>query len=88
MWTVRRIIGLLIPTCRVGNEKIAGIQEATAAAVSEMEKISQTNRDVNEIVVAIASSINEQAKVTRNIAEVVTAAIALDILGFNPVLSV
>jgi methyl-accepting chemotaxis protein len=48
--------------------KIATIQKSTADAVADIEKIVDVIRDVNEIVVNIASAIQEQSTVTQDIA--------------------
>jgi uncharacterized phage infection (PIP) family protein YhgE len=50
------------------KEKISGIQESTAGAVADIEKIVQVIRDVNEIVMSIAAAIQEQSTVTQDIA--------------------
>jgi len=50
------------------KEKIATIQGSTADAVSDIDKIVQVIRDVNEIVMSIAAAIQEQATVTQDIA--------------------
>jgi methyl-accepting chemotaxis protein len=50
------------------KSKIGGIQGSTTMAVSDIEKISQTIKDVNEIVTTIAAAIEEQTVVTKDIA--------------------
>jgi methyl-accepting chemotaxis protein len=50
------------------KEKIGSIQDSTAGAVQDIEKIVQVIRDVNEIVMSIAAAIQEQATVTQDIA--------------------
>ncbi len=50
------------------REKIATIQQSTAGAVADIEKIVEVIRDVNVIVVNIAGAIHEQATVTHDIA--------------------
>jgi methyl-accepting chemotaxis protein len=50
------------------KEKIATIQKSSAGAVADIAKIVNVIRDVNEIVVSIASAIQEQATVTQDIA--------------------
>jgi methyl-accepting chemotaxis protein len=48
--------------------KIGTIQGATAGAVTDIDKIVQVIRDVNEIVMSIATAIQEQSTVTQDIA--------------------
>jgi methyl-accepting chemotaxis protein len=50
------------------KEKIATIQDSTAGAVTDIDKIVKVIRDVNEIVMSIAAAIQEQATVTQDIA--------------------
>ena len=50
------------------KNKIGGIQGFTTMAVSDIEKISQTIKEVNEIVTTIAAAIEEQTVVTKDIA--------------------
>lgn len=47
---------------------ITTIQQSTAGAVADIEKIVEVIRDVNEIVISIAGAIQEQATVTQDIA--------------------
>ncbi len=48
--------------------KVAGVQSSTVGAVADIEKISQVIKDVSEIVTTIATAIEEQSVVTRDIA--------------------
>jgi len=48
--------------------KVGGIQSSTSATISDIGKISQTIREVSEIVTSIATAIEEQAVVTKDIA--------------------
>lgn len=50
------------------KDKIGTIQDATAGAVADIDKIVRVIRDVNEIVMTIAAAIQEQATVTQDIA--------------------
>ena len=50
------------------KEKINTIQGSTAGAVADIDKIVRVIRDVNEIVMSIASAIREQSTVTQDIA--------------------
>ena len=50
------------------KEKITTIQDSTAGAVADIDKIVQVIRDVNEIVMSIAAAIQEQSTVTQDIA--------------------
>jgi len=50
------------------KDKIGTIQGATAVAVADIDKIVQVIRDVNEIVMSIATAIQEQSTVTQDIA--------------------
>jgi methyl-accepting chemotaxis protein len=49
--------------------KITGIQNATLSATTNIETISKVMRDVNEIVITIATSIDTQSQATQNISE-------------------
>lgn len=51
------------------REKIGGIQAATGLTVQEIGEISGVISDVNDIVGAIASAVEEQSITTRDIAE-------------------
>jgi methyl-accepting chemotaxis protein len=50
------------------REKIAGIQGATRGAISDIENISNVIKEVDSIIVTIATSIEEQATVTKEVA--------------------
>jgi methyl-accepting chemotaxis protein len=50
------------------RKKIAGIQSVTGSAMADIEKITQIVKEVGDIVSAIATAIEEQATVTRDIA--------------------
>ena len=50
------------------RKKIAGIQSATGSAISDIDKITRVVKDVGDIVSAIATAIEEQATVTKDIA--------------------
>ncbi len=50
------------------KDKINTIQGSTAGAVADIDKIVRVIRDVNEIVMSIASAIREQSTVTQDIA--------------------
>jgi methyl-accepting chemotaxis protein len=50
------------------KSKIGGIQGSTTMAVTDIEKISLTIKEVNEIVTTIAAAIEEQTVVTKDIA--------------------
>jgi len=50
------------------RKKIAGIQVATGSAISDIDKITHIVKEVGDIVSAMASAIEEQATVTRDIA--------------------
>jgi methyl-accepting chemotaxis protein len=50
------------------KEKIDGIQSATAGSIQDISKISLVIREVSDIVTTIASAIEEQSAVTRDIA--------------------
>jgi methyl-accepting chemotaxis protein len=50
------------------KEKIAGIQDSTAGTVTEIEQISNVINDVNEIVVTIATAVEEQSATGQEIA--------------------
>ncbi|MBN1971427.1 MAG: methyl-accepting chemotaxis protein [Candidatus Delongbacteria bacterium] len=56
------------------KEKIDGIQNSTSEAVNEIAKISQVIANVSEIITNIASSIEEQAIVTKDVANNVNIA--------------
>ena len=48
--------------------RIAGIQNSTGAAIADVDKIAGVIREVGEIVATIATAIEEQASVTRDMA--------------------
>jgi methyl-accepting chemotaxis protein len=48
--------------------KILGVQNSTGSAVEDIEKITRVVREVSEIVASIATAIEEQSVVTRDIA--------------------
>jgi methyl-accepting chemotaxis protein len=48
--------------------KIAGIQSVTGSAITDIDKITHIVKEVGDIVAAIATAIEEQATVTRDIA--------------------
>ncbi len=50
------------------KEKISAIQSSTGTAVTDIDKISGVIREVGEIIYTIATAIEEQATVTRDIA--------------------
>ena len=50
------------------KDKITSIQGSTSGAVADIDKIVQVIRDVNEIVMSIATAIQEQSSVTHDIA--------------------
>jgi methyl-accepting chemotaxis protein len=50
------------------KEKINTIQDSTAGAVADIDRIVQVIREVNEIVMSIAAAIREQTTVTQDIA--------------------
>ena len=50
------------------KSKISGIQNSTSGAVEDIEKVSQVIRQVSEIVTTIATAIEEQSVVTKDIA--------------------
>jgi methyl-accepting chemotaxis protein len=50
------------------RKKIAGIQSVTGSAIADIGKITQIVKEVGDIVAAIATAIEEQATVTRDIA--------------------
>jgi methyl-accepting chemotaxis protein len=56
------------------KSKITGVQESTAVAVANIEKIAQTIQEVNEIAATKASSIEEQTTVTKDIAKNISEA--------------
>lgn len=56
------------------KNKIGGIQASTTTAVVDIEKISKTIKEVNEIVTTIAAAIEEQTVVTKDIANNVAQA--------------
>ncbi|MBK8784874.1 MAG: hypothetical protein IPO22_24500 [Anaerolineales bacterium] len=51
------------------KDKIDSIQNSTAEAVTDIDKIVKVIRDVNEIVMTISAAIQEQSIVTQNVAE-------------------
>jgi methyl-accepting chemotaxis protein len=48
--------------------RISGIQSSTGAAIADVDKIAGVIREVGEIVATIATAIEEQASVTRDMA--------------------
>jgi len=50
------------------KSKVAGVQSSTSAGISEIEKVAQVIREVNDIVCSIAAAIEEQATVAKDIA--------------------
>lgn len=56
------------------KEKINTIQNSTAGAVADIDRIVQVIRDVNEIVMSIAAAIREQTTVTQDIASNISQA--------------
>jgi methyl-accepting chemotaxis protein len=50
------------------KSKISGIQASTGSSVSDIERIAQVIKDVGDIVSSIATAIEEQSTVTRDIA--------------------
>jgi methyl-accepting chemotaxis protein len=56
------------------KEKISAMQNSTAIALADIDKIVQVIRDVNETVMSIASATQEQATVTQDIAGNITQA--------------
>jgi methyl-accepting chemotaxis protein len=48
--------------------RIAGVQEATAGGIAEIEKVSQVIREVSAIVASIAAAIEQQSIATKDIA--------------------
>ena len=50
------------------KERISGIQTSTNAAITDVDKITGVIREVEEIVATIATAIEEQASVTRDMA--------------------
>jgi methyl-accepting chemotaxis protein len=47
--------------------RVAGVQASTAAGITEISKVSQVIHEVSEIVTTIATAIEEQAAVTKDI---------------------
>jgi methyl-accepting chemotaxis protein len=47
--------------------RIAGVQSSTSSGIAEIERISQVINDVSDIVTTIATAIEEQAAVTKDI---------------------
>ncbi|KMQ51874.1 Methyl-accepting chemotaxis protein [Chitinispirillum alkaliphilum] len=56
------------------KEKIAAIQSSTGTAVADIGKINSVISEVGEIIYTIATAIEEQATVTRDIAENISGA--------------
>jgi methyl-accepting chemotaxis protein len=54
--------------------RIAGVQKSTTSGITEIERISQVIHEVNGIVASIATAIDEQAAVTRDIAQNISQA--------------
>ena len=54
--------------------RIEGIQNTTAGTVTEIEQISQVISDINEIVVTIATAVEEQSVTSKDVAENVAQA--------------
>ncbi|HMZ08754.1 MAG TPA: methyl-accepting chemotaxis protein, partial [Anaerolineales bacterium] len=54
--------------------KISGIQNSTANTVDDIEKVMRIIRDISEIVTTIATAIEEQSVVTRDIASNISQA--------------
>jgi methyl-accepting chemotaxis protein len=50
------------------KSKIAGIQNSTGSAISDIEKITDVIKEVGNIVASIAAAIEEQATVTKDVA--------------------
>jgi methyl-accepting chemotaxis protein len=50
------------------KNKVSGVQSSTGSAVIDIEKISEIIREVSDIVTTIATAIEEQSVVTRDIA--------------------
>ena len=62
---------LALQTARATEDikgKIGGIQSSTAGTVADIEKVSGVIKQVSEIVITIATAIEEQSTVTRDIA--------------------
>jgi len=49
------------------KKRIAGVQSSTSSGIAEIERISQVINDVSDIVTTIATAIEEQAAVTKDI---------------------
>jgi methyl-accepting chemotaxis protein len=49
--------------------KVSGIQTATVSTTSNIEAIAKVMREVNDIVIAIANSVDTQASAARSISE-------------------
>jgi len=56
------------------KKKIAGIQSATSNAIGDIENIAAINKEVSNIIDAIASGIEQQSIVTKSIAENISLA--------------
>jgi len=56
------------------RKKIAGIQDVTVSAISDIENIGKIIKEVSDIIATIASSIEQQASVTRSIASSISDA--------------
>jgi methyl-accepting chemotaxis protein len=56
------------------KEKIEGIQGTTSATVEQISEITQVIADVNEVVVTIATAVEQQSAATREIADNVAQA--------------
>jgi methyl-accepting chemotaxis protein len=50
------------------KSKIAGVQNSTGSAISDIEKITTVIQDVGQLVASIAAAIEEQAVVTKDVA--------------------
>ncbi len=56
------------------KKKIAGIQSATTNAIGDIENVSKVNKEVSNIIDAIASGIEQQSIVTKSIAKNISQA--------------
>ena len=56
------------------SSSIQAIQGKTAAALKSINKVSEANRDVNEITISIAASVEEQSMTTTEISSMVSNA--------------
>lgn len=56
------------------KKKIAGIQRATNGTITDIEKITGIISDVDQIIVSMATAIEEQSTVTRDVAQNITLA--------------